>query len=271
MSRNIVLSSIFFFFVSSFLYATFVEVENEPITLKKAAPKYVEVDKEPIAIKKVEPKYPEIARKEKIEGQVVVAVLIDVDGKSRDARVVKTTNEIFNDAAVEAAKQWLFSPAVLNKKPVKFWFHVPIDFKLRKRRSFNAVTERKGVLPNDSSAIHVESPENKAEGAIEVNPSQYDHHFGEPLPIDEEPFLIHRVEPNYPPIAYVNKVEGQVVVRILIGTTGKVDSAVVAHSSNEIFNKPALEAAKRWTFKPATYNKKPVKWWYDVPIDFKIR
>ncbi len=76
------------------------------------------------------PKYPEIAYANRIEGQVVVAILVNTDGKVLDTKIVKSSNEIFNEEAVAAVKQWVFKPAIQNKKPVKFWYNAPIVFKL---------------------------------------------------------------------------------------------------------------------------------------------
>ena len=92
---------------------------------------FVEVDEEPAILEpKARPQYPPLAYQNKIEGQVVVGILVNTDGKVMDTKVVKSSNEIFNEEAVAAVKKWNFKPAILNKKPVRFWYHAPIIFKL---------------------------------------------------------------------------------------------------------------------------------------------
>ncbi len=110
-----------------------VEGMGDDVIIDIPTPEYgqfVEVDEEPAIIKQVKPQYPPIAYQNKIEGQVVVGILVDTDGKVLDTKVVKSSNEIFNEEAVAAVRQWAFKPAILNKKPVKFWYNVPIVFKI---------------------------------------------------------------------------------------------------------------------------------------------
>lgn len=94
--------------------------------------------------------------------------------------------------------------------------------------------------------------------------------YGVFVEVDEEPAIIKQVKPQYPPIAYSNKIEGQVVVAILVNTDGRVLDTKVVKSSNEIFNEEALAAVKQWSFKPAIYEKKPIKFWYNAPIIFRL-
>lgn len=112
--------------------------------------------------------------------------------------------------------------------------------------------------------------EGMGDAVIDIDPSEYTPGFGEFVEVDEEPAIIKQVKPQYPPIAYSNKIEGQVVVAILVDTDGKVLDTKVVKSSNEIFNEEAVAAVKQWNFKPAILNKKPVKFWYNAPIVFKL-
>ena len=95
---------------------------------------FVPVERLPQVVKKVLPQYPELARKAGIEGTVWVKILVDKEGIPRKAVVIKSTAEILNDAATEAAMQFLFTPAVMNKGPVKVWVSIPFRFQLREAR-----------------------------------------------------------------------------------------------------------------------------------------
>ncbi|MCU0411270.1 MAG: TonB family protein, partial [Bacteroidetes bacterium] len=81
-------------------------------------PDFVPYEKEPTVVKKIDPKYPEIALRAGLEGNVYVKVWVDKEGKVRKVVVLKSDAEIFNEAAIEAAKQWVFTPAVMQKGPV---------------------------------------------------------------------------------------------------------------------------------------------------------
>jgi len=92
---------------------------------------FIPVEKPPQIVKRVVPLYPPMAMRAGLEGTVYVKILVDKDGKPKKAVVIKSTTEIFNDAAVEAAMQFIFTPAVMNNGPVKVWVAVPFKFKLK--------------------------------------------------------------------------------------------------------------------------------------------
>jgi len=95
---------------------------------------FVPVEKQPQIVKKVEPVYPELAMRAGLEGKVWVKIWVDKEGKPREVRILKSDAEIFNEPAVEAAKQFIFTPAYMNKGPVSVWVSVPFKFKLADRR-----------------------------------------------------------------------------------------------------------------------------------------
>jgi protein TonB len=92
---------------------------------------FIPYEKGPEIVKKVIPKYPEMALRAGLEGTVWVKILVDKDGKPKKAVVIKSTVEILNDAAVEAAMQFVFTPAVMNNGAVRVWVAIPFRFYLR--------------------------------------------------------------------------------------------------------------------------------------------
>ena len=96
-------------------------------------PDFVPYEKEPVVVRKVEPKYPEIALRAGLEGNVYLKVWVDKEGKVRKAVILKSDAEIFNDAAKEAAMQWVFTPAVMQQGPVDVWVSIPFRFRLSNR------------------------------------------------------------------------------------------------------------------------------------------
>jgi|SRR5712671_1596315 len=72
---------------------------------------------------------------------------------------------------------------------------------------------------------------------------------------------------TYPYEAREQKLQGEVVVKILVSEGGDVESAEIA-SGNPILGKSAVNAVKKWKFKPFIKNGKPVKVSMKVPIDF---
>ncbi len=70
------------------------------------------------AIKKVQPAYPGVARNASAKGAVQVQVTVSESGEVIGARVING-HPMFNDAALQAAKQWRFKPTEISGAPVK--------------------------------------------------------------------------------------------------------------------------------------------------------
>ncbi len=99
--------------------------EEEPIVPFHA------LSEKPEVIKRVEPKYPELARKAGIEGMVVVKVLINTKGRVEKVEVIKS-HPMLDDAAIAAAKQFIFKPGKQRDRYVKVWMTIPFTFKLKR-------------------------------------------------------------------------------------------------------------------------------------------
>ncbi len=57
--------------------------------------------------------------------------LTDPQGKPIQTKVVKTSSEVFNDAAIEAIMKYTFKPAMQSNSPVTAKIYIPIDFRLK--------------------------------------------------------------------------------------------------------------------------------------------
>jgi periplasmic protein TonB len=91
---------------------------------------YVAVEKEPVIVKSVEPKYPDMAVRTGLEGKVLVKIWVDKEGKPKEVDVLQSDADIFNDPAIEAAKQFVFTPAYMNDGPVSVWVTITLRFAL---------------------------------------------------------------------------------------------------------------------------------------------
>jgi protein TonB len=91
---------------------------------------YVAVEKEPVIVKSVEPKYPAMAVRTGLEGKVLVKIWVDKEGKPKEVDVLQSDAEIFNVPAIDAAKQFVFTPAYMNDGPVPVWVTMTLRFAL---------------------------------------------------------------------------------------------------------------------------------------------
>jgi len=84
----------------------------------------------PTKIKDARPLYPSIAQTARVEGMVIIETTIGPTGRVLDARVIKSI-PLLDDAALEAVRQWEFTPTLLNGSPVPVVLTVTVSFKLR--------------------------------------------------------------------------------------------------------------------------------------------
>lgn len=83
--------------------------------------------------RKAYPKYPELAVRAGLEGKVVVKVWIGHDGIVKQALVAESDAEIFNEAALDAARRLLFKRPSCGGIIVSVWARIPMKFKLVER------------------------------------------------------------------------------------------------------------------------------------------
>jgi len=89
--------------------------------------------------------------------------------------------------------------------------------------------------------------------------------------VDDIPQVLRQVPPQYPYSAKRNRVEGQVVIRMLVTAKGTPEHLSI-HSASPpgVFDKAALNAAKRWRFRPGQYKGQAVDTWVLLPFNFEL-
>ena len=89
------------------------------------------VDEPPRPQRTVSPDYPSRARKKGTTGLVRLSLLVGVDGRVRDVRVLESSPPgVFDEAAIAAVRNWTYSPATYEGQPVATRVTQPIDFRL---------------------------------------------------------------------------------------------------------------------------------------------
>ena len=83
----------------------------------------------PTKLKHVPPIYPEIARANRIKGMVILEAVISETGRVRDVRVLRSI-PLLDNAAMDAVRQWEFTPTLLNGQPVPVLLTVTVTFEL---------------------------------------------------------------------------------------------------------------------------------------------
>ena len=91
---------------------------------------YIDLPFLPVLIDTSYPCYPDSAYKAKVEGAVIVSIIIDEEGNVTDAEIQDSRPEkIFDQVALDAASGCRFEPIEIDGRPVKVKYHIPYIFK----------------------------------------------------------------------------------------------------------------------------------------------
>ncbi|MCK4244013.1 MAG: energy transducer TonB, partial [Candidatus Omnitrophica bacterium] len=200
---------------------------------EKGAVKIMGEIKPPKPIKIVKPSYPEIARKAKVEGVVILNVRTDEYGRVVRAKILRGKDPLLNDAAIDAVKQWIYEPFILNGKPRQVVFTATVQFKLKQEKDKDA-----------------------AKGEVDVKSTL------------EPPKPIKKVLPVYPEVARKAGVEGVVILEVKTDEKGCVEKVVVLKSQSSMLNQAAVAAVKQWKFEPYYSKGKPVPIVFTITVQF---
>jgi protein TonB len=86
--------------------------------------------KPPRLLKRVDPLYPEIARQARVEGVVIVEATTDIYGRVLNVKVLRSI-PLLDQAAIDAVRQWVYEPMIINGRPRGVIFTVTVRFQLK--------------------------------------------------------------------------------------------------------------------------------------------
>src|SRR5579864_8746117 len=213
---------------------------------------------ETLSLTKVEPDYPDAVRSTEIAGQIVIAFTIGRDGSVSDVRPLESgvfgcqsrnsDNPELRQAAIAAVKQWKFRPFLLHQQPgdagepVEVGTAVALPFDFRRSTGAASASARAGMAPcnpREGAAATTEFAQPKVDPSRPV--------FGAPViePSRAEEMLAHRVEATYPQMARIARIQGNVILQVLIDKQGHVAN-IKPISGHPILIQAALDAVKQW-------------------------
>jgi protein TonB len=82
----------------------------------------------PALLRRVEPEYPGIASAARLTGIVILEAVVDKEGCIESVRVLRSRHPFLDHAAIDAVKQWQYSPLVLNGIATPFVLTVTFNF-----------------------------------------------------------------------------------------------------------------------------------------------
>jgi TonB family protein len=194
--------------------------------------------KPPQLVKQVDPVYPEAARKAGVEGLVIIEAKADEQGRVSDARILRSI-PLLDEAAIDAVKQWVYEPMLIDGKPRKVVFTVTVRFALK--------DGPKTGIPDEFAAGAV-----KAEGDI------------------KPPKLVKEVLPVYPKEAQQTRVQGVVILGVRTDEHGRVVDTKILRSI-PLLDEAAIDAVKQWVYEPYIKDSKPFPIVFTVTVRFVLK
>jgi protein TonB len=206
----------------------------------------------PRKIKDVGPAYPQEAQAANVQGIVILETLIDTSGRVESARVIRSV-PLLDDAALEAVRQWEFTPTLLNGVPTPILMSVTVNFTMTSDGQAPATTEPAAQPVAGQPAVPLVG------GRTPVR-------VGGSIPA---PKKIKDVRPVYPAIARSARVSGIVIVEATIDQNGHVAGARVIRSV-PLLDDAALGAVRQWEFTPTLLNGVPTPIVMSVTVNFTL-
>jgi TonB family protein len=194
--------------------------------------------KPPKLVRQVDPVYPEAARKAGVEGLVILEAKTDEEGRVIDVRVLRSV-PVLDQAAIDAVKQWVYEPMLIDGKPRKVVFTVTARFALK--------DGPKPGIPDEFAAGAV-----KAEGDI------------------KPPKLVKEVLPVYPREAQQTRVQGVVILGVRTDEQGRVVDAKVLRSI-PLLDQAAIDAVRQWVYEPYVKDGKAHPIVFTVTVRFQLK
>ncbi len=105
--------------------------------------------------------------------------------------------------------------------------------------------------------------------AVDFEPPPPDDEPETFLPYSEAPVLVKSVLPVYPPLARRAGASGTVFLKIFVNDKGRVEKAEVIKSI-PMLDQAAIDAVRRFVFKPAMQRDRPVGVWISIPVRFVL-
>lgn len=102
----------------------------EPPRLAPAPVRAAQLPELPRKIVDVHPAYPEVARAARVEGTVVLEAVLDTTGRITQLRVLKSV-PLLDQAALDAVRQWRYTPSSYGGRPVSVLMTVTVRFTLQ--------------------------------------------------------------------------------------------------------------------------------------------
>jgi len=177
----------------------------------------------PRLLSKVEPEYSEEARLAKLNGTVVLYVVVRPDGHASDMRVIRSLGLGLDENAIAAVAQWRFQPGQKEGRAVSVQATIEVNFRLLPNRGFEPGWHTQRVQFQTAEGV-------------------------------TRPTVLSA---KFPPAGETSET-GTVTISCLVDEQGAPVALRVEKSTAANLDSTALEIVRGWRFNPAMKEGKPV-------------
>jgi len=182
----------------------------------------------------VPPVYPPKLKEAGMTGFVTVQFIVDEKGAVSSVRAVKSSDPLFEEAAVKSVEQWKLDPGVTEGVATAMGVSVRLNFML---------PEKHGSVPPEESPVR---PLPKGDAKAESSP-----------------------DPEYPADLLARQIGGKAIVDFVVEADGRITGLRLLGVNHPGFVRPVLAAAERLKFTPAKQGDLAVAAKIRSPMEFE--
>jgi TonB family protein len=217
-------------------------------------------------VSRVNPVYPAAAKAAGVQGTVVLRAVIGKTGAVEKLTVVSGPEEL-QASAIDAVKQWVYRPYLLNGQPTEVDTTITVNY----------------TLGDGTGGAAAEAGTDRQMFETGVADMKAGRQLG---PGISPPVVVSTVNPEYTAEARVGKVSGNVLVGLWVDENGQPQQVhvergfglrpdgtmdpAVSKTVADGLNEKAIEAVKQNRFKPAMQDGKPVTVVLHIEVNFQV-
>lgn len=212
---------------------------------------------------------------QKLDGKVVVSVIVDAQGSVHAPGVTRSAGSKLNEVALALVEMDHFKPGTHAGSPATVEMQIELDLKtcsLDSERG-NAASilaslreqpiQRVTPMPPVSPEIAELSETQGFDPAGRPN-SDVKHEVTPPVPLNS-------VTARYTPAARKAKIEGACLVQLTVDADGNPENPTIVKSLDPSLDQAAIKAAMQYRFKPAAKGGQPIAVRITIQVNFKLR
>jgi outer membrane biosynthesis protein TonB len=208
------------------------------------------------------------------EGRVLVAVVVDENGAAlmQSLRIIQASDSAYAQAVRAVLPGYKFIPAEIENVPVRSWVQVPFSFTQAGRGSDSARAptsdaRRAAALQGTADQVRAARSDLDARVASQQRAGASGAFFT--FELEKLARLAPgNPQPQYPATLLSSRTAGNVIVSIVVDTTGRADMTTfkVLESSHQLFSDAVREVLPNYRFIPAELGSRKVRSYVNLPF-----